>query len=216
MMITILLVDDHPSVVEGTRVMLEQEPDMKVTVAGSGEVALELLRTRRFDVILLDFNMPGISGRDLVKEILSEHAEAIILMYTGYNIELHYNSLLDAGISGVVIKTASKEKLVTAIRCALDGDAVIPISLFKTLRRDGRKGIRDEGSGNIQINDKDLLILTLLSHGKSNKEIAEFLITSQRTFEYALTQIFQKLNVKSRKEAVAKSKQLGILLDSDL
>lgn len=215
-MIQILVVDDHPSVMEGTKVMLEQEGDMYVTIASSGDQALEQLKLRSFDALLVDLNMSGINGIELVKAVLRLDPDAIILIYTGYDFEPHFNHLIEAGISGFVHKTAPKGTLVTAIRCALNGETVIPTSLFRVLRREGGLGGTSvRGSIPALINNKELTILKNLALGKSNKEIANILFISQRTLEYALTQVFQKLNVKSRKEAVAKSRQIGLITSGD-
>ncbi len=215
-MIQMLLVDDHPSVMEGTRVMLEQEGNIHIVIANSGMEALDQLKNQTFDILLVDLNMPGVNGVDLVKAILNLDPNTIVLIYTGYDIEPHFNFLVEAGISGFVPKTACKRSLVTAIHCALNGETVIPASLFKELRREGSTGNSTvRGSSHISINNKELTILKNLAQGKNNKEIAEILITSQRTLEYSLTQLFHKLGVKSRKEAVAKSKQLGLLMSED-
>ncbi|NRF95588.1 response regulator transcription factor [Paenibacillus frigoriresistens] len=214
-MIQVLLVDDHPSVTEGTRVMLEQKGDITVTIVHSGIQTQEILKVQLFDILLIDLNMPGITGVELVNAVLNIDPEAIILIYTGYDIEPHFNLLVEAGISGFVPKTASTGKLVNAIRSAFNGDTLIPTSLFRELRRGGVGSSVVKGPMNVSFNDKDLTILIKLAQGKSNKEIAAELITSQRTLEYSITQIFQKLNVKSRKEAVSKAKQIGIVTSDD-
>lgn len=212
----ILLVDDHPAVMEGTKVILEQEGNFNVTTTDCGTYALQLLLDRSFDLLLIDLNMPGLNGIDLAKEILGQVPNITVLIYSGYDIQPHFNQLVEAGISGFVPKTAPKRKLVTAIYCAINGDTVLPTSLFKELRRANGGG---EGSGigvvSIPLNERELAILKNLAQGNSNKQMAEVLFTSQRTLEYSLTQLFHKLNVKTRKEAVTKAKQLGILSSED-
>jgi two-component system competent response regulator ComA len=200
---------------EGTKVLLEQEADMKVTTAGSGAKALERLKEQSFDILMVDLSMPGLNGIELVQSLLQIDADAVILIYSGFPIEPHFNHLVDAGISGYVPKTVPKEKLVQAIRCAAEGDTVIPTALFRSLRRGFSGTLGMNGVQNIPIKDKEFTILKYLAQGKSNKEMAESLIMSQRTLEYALTQLFQKLNVKSRRDAVTKSKELGLLINDD-
>lgn len=215
-MIQILLVDDHPSVMEGTKMLLEQEGDMKVILADSGEKALEMLKTQHYDVMLLDLHMPDINGIDLAKKVLSITPGVTILIYTGFEFKNHFNLMIEAGISGFVLKTANKEQLVTAVRCALRGEVILPISLVKQLRKTTIQ--MSEMENDIEsnaISSKEYEILKEIAKGKSNKEIAEKLITSQRSLEYALTNLFQKLNVKSRIEAAMKAKQMGLLSDSD-
>jgi two-component system competent response regulator ComA len=214
----LLLVDDHPTITEGTKVILEQEGDITVTIAHSGMEALEQLKNQAYDVLLIDFNMTSLHGFDLLKEVFNLNPNAVILIYTDYNIEPHFNFLVEAGISGFVLKTASKEQLVRAIRCALHGETVIPTALFRGLRRaaaDKEENSVARGALNVSITNKEFVILKYLAQGKSNREIAELLVTSQRTLEYSLTHLFQKLQVKSRREAVTKAKQIGLLRRED-
>ncbi|SMF89702.1 two component transcriptional regulator, LuxR family [Paenibacillus uliginis N3/975] len=215
-MYQILLVDDHPSVMEGTKMLLEQEGDLIVTLANTGDQALELAKEHPFDVMLIDLHMPGINGIDLAKKILTAVPEAIILTYTGYDFMNHFNLMIEAGIAGLVHKTSNKEQLVTAVRCALRGEVVLPLSLVRQMRRTTDHGFKDiKDTGTSSITGKEYKILKQIAGGKSNKEIAEQVIMSQRSLEYCLTNLFQKLNVKSRIEAVMKAKNLGLLSDSD-
>ncbi|WP_145038719.1 response regulator transcription factor [Paenibacillus sp. Y412MC10] len=217
MKIDILLVDDHPSVMEGTKVLLEQEKDMFVKLANTTERALELVHTERFDVMLIDMHMPGMNGIDLAKQILRIAPNAVMLIYTGFEVSNHFNLIMEAGLAGFVSKTSGKEQLVTAVRCALRGEVVLPLTLVKQLRRVTASGPeRTTGAPAAQsITDKEYSILKEIARGKSNKEIAGTVIMSQRSLEYCLTNLFQKLNVKSRIEAALKAKQMGILSDSD-
>lgn len=216
MMYHILLVDDHPSVMEGTKMILEQEGDLMVTLANSGDKALSLVEGQHFDVMLIDLHMPDVNGIDLAKKILAVVPDAVILTYTGYDFSSHINLMIEAGIGGLVHKTSNKEQLVTAVRCALRGEVVLPISLLKQMRRMTGQGLEDtidtEASS---ITGKEYKILKYIAKGKSNKEIAEEVIMSQRSLEYCLTNLFQKLNVKSRIEAAMKAKNLGLLSDLD-
>ena len=213
-MIKILLVDDHPSVMEGTKMLLEQEGDMKVSLAYSGEQAFELATTQQIPVMLFDLQMPDINGIELAKQVLRKRSDAIILIYTGFESKNHFNLLVESGISGFVLKTANKEQLVRNVRCALQGEVIVPLSLVKQLRRityndpDSKKEIDTKA-----ISYKELKILKEIANGKSNKEISDHLLVSQRSLEYSITNIFQKLNVKSRIEAAMKAKQIGLLSD---
>lgn len=215
-MIEILLVDDHPSVMEGTKMLLEQEQDMRVTLACTPEQAIQLVTSQHFDVMLIDMHMPGMNGIDLAKKILELMPDAIMLIYTGFEMGYHFNLIMDAGLSGFVLKTAGKEQLVTAVRCALRGEVVLPLGLVKQLRRTtGTVLERAPGSQAQSITNKEYDILKEIARGKSNKEIAGTIMMSQRSLEYCLTSLFQKLSVKSRIEAAMKAKQLGILSDVD-
>jgi two-component system competent response regulator ComA len=213
-MIEILLVDDHPSVMEGTKVLLEQEADMQVSLAQSGIMAKEILGLQHVDVMLIDLHMPDISGIDLAKQILAMKPTMIVLIYTGFEFKDHFNLMIDSGISGFVLKTANKEQLVTAIRCAMRDEMILPHSLVRQLRRT-KERISERVNEAGAITEKEYDILKQLAKGKSNKDIAELMFMSQRSLEYAITHLFQKLNVKSRIEAAMKAKQMGLLADTD-
>ncbi|MGO4111046.1 response regulator [Paenibacillus sp. YAF4_2] len=211
-MIRILLVDDHPSVGEGTKTMIEQDPEMKVTVVLSAMEALDAVNQDLFDIILCDLNMPGISGLELAKRLIQQDPDRRVLIYTGYEISTHYNLLIECGVSGFISKTVSREQLHNTIRCAMRGEAVIPITLLKQLRRNEVKITRAEKAiEEVSINERDQDILQEVANGSSNKDIAAKLHMSQRTVEYNLTRIFEKLSVRSRSEAIVEAKRLGLI-----
>lgn len=215
-MIHILLVDDHPSVMEGTKMILEQEGDMKVFLESSAKKGLEMISSQKFDLILFDLHIGDVNGIDLAKEALEINPDAIILIYTGFEFNNHFNLMIESGVVGFILKTSNKEQLVTAIRCALRGEVVLPISLVKQLRKTTYIKSTENGEQAVSIiNDKEYGILKEISRGKSNKEIADTVLMSQRSLEYMLTNLFQKLGVKSRIEAAIKAKSLGILSDLD-
>lgn len=217
-MIQILLVDDHPSVGEGTKSMIEKEDEMKVTVVTSSMEALELLKSQTFDVLMFDLNMPVINGLELTRRVIAIDSDTPIIIYTGYDITSHFNILVEARVSGFICKTASREQLITAIRCALRGEAVIPVSLLHQLRRnDARVGAsgNEESLKGISIDEKEQAILQEIARGKANREIADILLMSQRSVEYNLTRIFGKLNVRSRSEAIFEAKRLGLIPNED-
>ncbi|OMF19306.1 DNA-binding response regulator [Paenibacillus sp. FSL H8-0548] len=211
-MIRILLVDDHPSVGEGTKTMIEQDSEMLVSVVLSAIEALDIVQIEQFDLILCDLNMPGISGLELTKRLIQQDPERKVIIYSGYEIGSHFNLLIESGVSGFISKTVSREQLHNAIRSAMRGDTVIPISLLKQLRRHevtiGRTEVAIE---DVSINEKEQTILHEVATGVSNKELAAMLHVSQRNVEYQLTRIFDKLNVRSRSEAIKEAQRLGLI-----
>jgi two-component system, NarL family, competent response regulator ComA len=217
-LIRVLLVDDHPSVGEGTKHMIEQDPDIQVTIVFSGVEALERIDQSTFDVMLFDLNMPVISGLELTKRVIASDPDAVVLIYTGYDLATHYNMLLDTGVSGFISKAATREQLITAIRCAMRGEAVVPVQLLKQLRRSEVRFQQSDGKvvEEVSINEKEQLILREVATGGSNKEIAAKLFMSQRTVEYNLTRIFEKLNVRSRSEAIVEAGRLGLINERDI
>lgn len=209
----ILLVDDHPSVREGTKAMIEEENEYCVTLASNGEEALKILSNNSFDLYIFDLFMPKYNGLDLTKQVINQVADAIIIILTGFDIESHFNLLIEAGVTGFISKTATKDQLHTAIRCALRREAVLPVDFLKQLRRSEIKAMVLDGDDNLNIslNGREQEVLFEASIGKTNKEIAQKLLMSQRMVEYHLTKIFHLLNVSSRGEAVAKARELKLL-----
>lgn len=218
-MVNVLIVDDHPAVGEGTRTMIEQEADWTATVMTDSEEALQEISKRSYDVYLIDLFMPYINGIELTKLILQETPEATILIYTGFDLVTHFNMLVEVGVKGFVSKTATQEQLITAIRCALRDEAVLPVQLVKQLRRMDALPSTDEGQlnmGNVLLTPKEQQIVTGISKGLTNKVIAAQLSMSQRTVEYHLTKIFTKLKVSSRTEALLKAKEYGLLSEQEM
>lgn len=212
----ILLVDDHRSVVEGTKMLIESEPDMSVTVETDVFVVTDLVRLKQFDVILFDLYMPNINGVDLARKVLEVVPDAIILIYSGFDIAPHFNLLMESGVSGFIAKTSTREQLIQAIRCAARKEAIVPMQLLKQLRRQEIVVQGDKENEKTTIGKKEEKLLRELAKGHSNKEISKTLLISQRSLEYSLTELFQKLNVNSRVEAIKKAKLLGILPTEDL
>lgn len=213
-MINILIVDDHPVVGTGTKAIIESEPDMKAEVVTDSEKITEVLKSKTYDVYLIDLYMPVMNGIELTKIILRYNPDAIILIYTGFDLIAHYNLLIETGVSGFISKAATKEQLITAIKCSLREEAVIPLQLLKQLRRVAAQPSTSDGQqelGYITLSDKEQKILEGISKGLTNKAIAVELSMSQRTIEYNLTKIFSKLGVSSRIEALMKAREYGLL-----
>lgn len=210
-MIHILVVDDHRLVGEGTKNMLESEQDFQVELVTSGTEAEQMMEQRTYDVFLLDWRMPDMSGIELSKRILEKQPNAKIVIYTGYDIVPFLNYFIESGITGFVSKTASSEQLVTAIRCALRDEAVIPVHVLRQLRLFEVKARMEEEVEHIALDMFEQNILIEVANGLSNKEIARKHCMSQRSLERQLSRIFSKLRVSSRVEAVEKAKQLGLI-----
>jgi two-component system, NarL family, competent response regulator ComA len=212
----ILLVDDHRSVVEGTKMLIESEPDMNVTIETDVYCVPDLVRLKKFDVMLLDLYKPNTNGADLTRKVLEYVPDAVILIYSGFDIAPHFNLLMESGVSGFIAKTSTREQLIQAIRCAARKEAIVPMQLLKQLRRQEIVVLGETESEKTTITPDEEKLLRELAKGKSNKEISKTLMISQRSLEYSLTEIFQKLHVGSRVDVIKKAKNLGILPTEDL
>lgn len=213
-MINVLIVDDHFAVLDGARSVIDKEEDMKAHIITDPENVIDIINEKHYDIYLVDLYMPKLNGIELTKIILNINQDAIILIYTGFDIVPYFNSLIDAGVSGFISKASTREQLITGIRCALREEAIIPIQLLKQLERVHASASTNKGLkslGNIALTSKEQHIIDGVSRGLTNKKIAEELYMSQRTVEYHLTKVFAKLDVGSRTEALVKVNEYGLL-----
>ena len=172
-MIHILVVDDHRLVGEGTKNMLENEQDFQVELVTSGTEAEQMMEQRTYDVFLLDWRMPDMSGTELSKRILQKQPNAKIVIYTGYDVAPFFNYLIESGITGFVSKTATSEQLITAIRCALRDEVVIPVHLLRQLHLCEVKDKIVENEEHVALSQLEQEILMEVANGLCNKDIAK-------------------------------------------
>ncbi|ACK97131.1 MULTISPECIES: response regulator transcription factor [Bacillus] len=213
-MISILVVDDHVAVGLGTKALIEKYDEMNVDVVHNSIEVEKIIKNQKYDVYLIDLQMPNINGLELSKKILKIHSEASILIFTGFDVFAHYNLLIDNGILGVLSKTSSEEQVINAIHHAVKKEVVLPYQLVRQLRiteNISNISIEDGPERAVSLNEEEKKILVEVSKGKTNRELAEILNLSQRSVEYKLTDIFHKLQVSSRMEAVQKAQELGII-----
>ncbi|PGP41321.1 MULTISPECIES: response regulator transcription factor [Bacillus cereus group] len=213
-MISVLVVDDHVAVGLGTKALIERYNDIEADVFHDSEEIREVMHNKQYDVYLIDLQMPKINGLELSKYILSVQPEAAILIFTGFDVLAHYNLLIDNGVLGVLSKTSSEKEVVNAIRHAVKKEVILSHQLVRQLRIvENASNINVEGEMKniISLNDEEKMILVEVGKGKTNRELAEILNLSQRSVEYKLTDIFHKLQVSSRMEAVQKAKELWFI-----
>lgn len=215
-MVKILIVDDHLSIIEGTKMLLEQEPDFKITVENSSLNAMNLIKLNHYDVLLFDLYMPHLNGLELAKQALSYNPDLTVLIYTGFDIKPHFNLLVEAGVSGFLSKTSSRDELVAGIRSALRKQVILPLSLVRELRRPGIIADSSNSNAKVVLTSNEEQILSELSKGKSTREIAATLAMSQRSLEYNLTTLYQKFGVRTRVDTIAKAKSLGLIPEEEL
>ncbi|HEY9060741.1 MAG TPA: response regulator transcription factor [Pseudobacteroides sp.] len=210
-MITVLLVDDHKSILSGTKLLLE-ENEMEVTTCYTGIDALDILSRQSFDVCIYDLKMPDMDGLMLTKRTLEIHPDAVILIYSGEDIASNFNILIKTGVSGVIDKACSDKHFIAAIKMALEKMVVLPLELVKNLQvvsANNQQYVDDTRVESLTQQEVDVLFLA--SKGKTNKEIADELNLAQRSVEYHLSHIYKKLNVTSRVHAIRKAIELNII-----
>jgi DNA-binding NarL/FixJ family response regulator len=200
----VLLVDDHSLVRRGFRRILEDESDLEVVgEASSGTEAVELTRTLRPHVILMDCALQGESGIHATREIVTSWPEIIVLMLSMHSEETLVRQALDAGARGYILKNAVDLDLAKAVRRAIAGDLVLDPQVRRT---ESLKGERAAG-----LTARELEVLQLIAMGKSNKEIASDLDLSVNTIAVHRANIMNALGLHKTAELVVYAIRNGLV-----
>ncbi len=201
--ITTMLVDDHELIREGIKQIIELEEDINVIAqTGDGEEAVELAMKYNPDVILLDINMPKMSGIDVLRRLKDLGTTSRIIMLTIHNDREYLLETMKVGADGYVLKDSDAEGLVKAIRDVKSGKTYIQPSIASLLIENEE---RDEGNGDIRkiaaLTKREYEVLTLIAEGLSNKDIADRLYISEKTVKNHVSSIFKKIEVNDRIQA---------------
>ena len=217
--IKILIADDHAVVREGTRQILEQEPDLQVVAeAGDGEEAVRLACSCKPDVAIIDIAMPKTDGIEATKQIKALYPTIAVLILTAYDDDQFVFSLLEAGAAGYLLKSVRGRELVDAVRAVHAGESVLhPLIARKVLNRfvPAPGKLKRQEPAEV-LSEREMEVLKLATKGLSNQDIAEELCLSVRTVQAHLGHIFNKLQVSSRTEAVVRSLKEGWVTLDDI
>ena len=210
--IRIIVADDHAIVRQGYCNLLEKEVDMEVVAqAGDGEEAVRLAVELSPDILILDIAMPKMDGIEVTRQIKSRCPNIKVLVLSAYDDNQFVFSLLEAGAAGYLLKSIHRRELVAAIRTVREGESVLHPSIArKVLNRfvsTTNKPVGQESLG--LLSEREIEVLKLMARGVSNKQIAGTLNLSIRTIQGHLSQIFQKLGVNSRTEALVRALKEG-------
>jgi len=214
--IRIFLVDDHNLFRSGVKALLARQPDFEVVgEAADGLEGLKRVRETRPDVVLLDLNMPGISGRETVKMLMEEMPQTRVLMLTVSEDEEDLMDTLRSGARGYLLKNIDAEYLVDAIRRAAGGEAVMSPQMTGKLVQGLQSGVlagaqAAEEAGE-KISPREREILALLARGASNKEMARELRVAESTVKIHIQNILRKLDLSSRVQAAVYAVEHGIV-----
>jgi two-component system, NarL family, response regulator LiaR len=217
--IRIVLADDHPLLRQALRKVLEKEPDIEVIAeASDGEEAVSVATELVPDLVIMDISMPNLNGLEATKQIKARCPAIGVLVLTVHSDSEHILGILQAGAGGYLTKSVYGDEVIHAVRALVCGETVLARSVsqeifkyaFQHVIKPRRLDLCDELSA------RELEVLNLAAKGISNKDIGLRLGLSIRTVKAYLADIFLKLNVASRTEAVIVSLRRGIISLDDL
>jgi DNA-binding NarL/FixJ family response regulator len=201
--IRVLVADDHPVVRNGLAGVITQQSELAlVAEASNGRQALERYREHRPDVVLMDLRMPEMDGVSAIKAIRAEFPDARILALTTYEGDVDIHRALEAGARGYLLKDMLLTEVLNAIRAVHRGDRVIPVAVAARLA---------EFTPRTDLSAREVEVLALVARGLSNRDVAGVIGRTDETVKVHLKNIFAKLGVADRTEAVTLAYSRGIL-----
>lgn len=223
----ILLVDDHPAFRKGLRLLLEDEGDIQVVgEAGDGETAIRLSEELQPDVIVMDISMPGMGGIEATRTITQASPQTRILAFSMHSGRQFVEGMLQAGVTGYILKESAPEELVDGVRAVAKGETYLSgevseliIASYKSMLQQSEpiqasEPAQPKPASNTLLEDltnREYDTLKLLTERLYDKEIAEKLSVSVETVRTHLKHIYQKLQVNNRRQAIARAKELGLI-----
>jgi len=209
--IRVLLADDHAVVRAGIRQFLEQAPDIIIVAeADDGAMAQTLITQHQPDVAVLDIQMPKASGIEVTRWIRANHPDVGVLVLTAYDDDPYVMAVLQAGANGYVLKTATPNDIIQAVRDVHQGKSSLDPSVAHKLMR-YVSGQRPSQSEYEPLTEREMEVLALAGKGYTNKAIGLQLGISDRTVQGHLAKTYGKLQANSRTEAVMRAVSLGLI-----
>jgi DNA-binding NarL/FixJ family response regulator len=213
--IRVVIADDQSLVRTGLRTVLESEPDIEVVgEAADGAQAVELCQARQADVVLMDVRMPRLDGLAAARRLNELGSGTKVVMLTTFDLDEYVYDALRAGASGFLLKDATSDQLVAAVRIAADGDAMLAPSVTRRLIAEfGRKvGERKANSTRLDaLTEREREVLGLIAEGLSNAEIAQRLHLGETTVKTHVGHILTKLDLRDRIQAVIAAYDAGLV-----
>ena len=207
--IRLLIADDHAIVREGLRTLISTEPDMQlVGEAQDGQEAVALYMTLLPDVLLLDLLMPQFDGLYAIEHILAAHPEACILVLTSFSDEDQVLPAISAGARGYMLKGASHEQLLQAIRDVHSGKSVLHPTITQRLLQKMSQDVSPPA--HTYLTERELDVLKLVAQGMTNQDIAAHLSLSNLTVQTHVRNILRKLDLENRTQAALYALKHGI------
>jgi DNA-binding NarL/FixJ family response regulator len=209
--IRVLIVDDHPVFRFGLRSLIASIPEMEVVgEATSGEAAIEEAASQQPDIILMDINMPGLNGIEATRQILANQPDIGILVITMFDDDSVFDAM-QAGARGYLLKGADPDETIRAIHTVASGAAIFSPKVAKRLiTYFGRNQKMASSETFPELTEREREILELIAQGLTNPAIAEKLVLSPKTVRNHVSNIFGKLQVSDRSQAIIRAREAGM------
>jgi two-component system, NarL family, invasion response regulator UvrY len=202
-MTKLVVVDDHSIVRAGLVRLLAALPDIEVIEAQTGEESLIVVRQIRPQLVILDLNLPGLGGLELLRRLLQIDAALAIVVFSMHAETIYAARAMEAGVRGYISKNAAPDELLTAVRTVLQGGSYVEREIARELRINASDGIPAPTS-------RELEIMRLLAQGRSLTEIADVLGIAYKTVANTLSHIKEKLGIDSTAELIKISIEEGL------
>lgn len=209
----VLLVDDHPLYREGLAVALTAMPDVEVIgESGDGESALRLAAEAAPDVVLMDLHLPGISGVEATRRLMDSHPDMAVLVLTMLDGDDSVFAAMRAGARGYLLKGADRAEIARALAAVAAGEVVFSAGVASRVLAFFSRGSRGRQalSPFPDLTDREREVLDLVARGLTNSAIAARLVVSEKTVRNHVSNVFAKLQVTRRSEAVARARDAGL------
>lgn len=203
-MIKLLIIEDHPLVVEGFKTLIESHQDFSLCgVANNAKDALLLLESCNPDVILLDIMLPGMTGLDLIEIIHTKYSKSKILVVSTFSQRYYVETMLEKGAKGYLLKNASSNEIIEAIHSVFDDEIFLSKEISDNLKKNATQPI--------SLSRREIEVLKLIATGLTNKEIAEKLFISPLTVDSHRKNLITKLDVRNTASLIKKAADDGYI-----
>jgi DNA-binding NarL/FixJ family response regulator len=210
---TVLIADDHPVVRKSLKHEIENENDFEVLAeACDGEEAIKLVIELKPEVVIMDISMPKMNGIEATRQIKKLYPDILVMVLTVHDDIRHIMGILESGADGYLTKNTILEDVIVSLRSLVSGNTVISTEIYRqVIKYTLRKSVSSTLNKDIALSPRETEILLLLSKGLGNKQISDELDINIRTVKSHIVDIFDKLKVYNRTEAVTTALRLGLI-----
>ena len=193
-----LVVDDHPLVAQATKNLLLEIEEIKVIdIAINAKQCMEYIHRFQPQLVFLDYQLPDQSGIEITEQIMEKYPDIHIVIFSGIEITELYNTFINLKVSGILSKESSERTIKNMVSCILDNSTVLPLPIFHKMQ------LSTANSGDqYGLLHEEIEMMSMLVKGSTHEQIAEKIHMSKRTVDNYLKKIYEKLNVKTRLEAI--------------